>query len=196
LSYYGIPSFNEPFFNSNTIIFGDEKMPREKFAALLDHKKVSTGYTAFNQRFDLACLNDDLSPNTAYVKAAGDQADDEPKDEFPRADMYDYYVQENIYPELFKDIEGKLEFGKEGRDWNKFPKCVLLHGNKDVDGPLELSQAFVKEMGEKNAKLVEVEGAGHMFDDGLWLDDDSVEMNGVREAWALVEKAVTGRWHL
>lgn len=71
---------------------------------------------------------------------------------------------------------------------------MLLHGNKDVDGPLELSQAFVKIAGEKNAKLVEVEGAGHMFDDGLWLDDDNVEMKGVKEAWALVDKVVAGRW--
>lgn len=72
----------------------------------------------------------------------------------------------------------------------------MLHGNKDVDVPLEVSQAFVKEVGEKIAKLVEVEGVGHMFDDGLWLDDDSVGMKSVREAWALVDKAVTVRWHV
>lgn len=63
-------------------------MPREKFEALLDHKKVSTGYTAPSQRLDIACLNHDLSPNATYVKPADDQVDDEAKDEFPRPDMY------------------------------------------------------------------------------------------------------------
>ncbi|KAH9209401.1 Alpha/Beta hydrolase protein [Leptodontidium sp. 2 PMI_412] len=194
MTYYGIPSFNHAFFKSNTIIYGDEKMPKEKFAALFDDTNVSTGYTAPSQRFDVACLNADLSPNTLYVKPTAGEVDEEPSDEFPRPDLYDYYLQENTYPELFKELEGKLDFGSEGRDWKKFPKCVLLHGTKDVDGPLELSQAFVDEVGDKNARLVSVEGAGHMLDDGKWLDDEGVEMNGIKEAWALVDRALDGSW--
>ncbi|PVH69186.1 alpha/beta-hydrolase [Cadophora sp. DSE1049] len=194
MTYYGIPSFNHGFFKSNTIIYGVEKMPKEKFAALFDDTNVSTGYTAPSQRFDVACLNADLSPNTLYVKPKAGEVDEEPSNEFPRPDLYDYYLQENTYPELFKELEGKLDFGSGGKDWKKFPKCVLLHGTKDVDGPLELSQAFVDEVGDKNARLVSVEGAGHMLDDGKWLDDEGVEMKGIKEAWALVDRALDGSW--
>lgn len=62
-------------------------MPREKFATLLDHKKMSTGYTAPSHRFNLACLNNGISPNAVYIKPTGDPEDDKLKDEFPRPDM-------------------------------------------------------------------------------------------------------------
>ena len=201
LSYYGIPSFNHVFFNSNTIIYGDEKIPKEKFTAVFEDSDVSTGYTAPSKQFDLACLDEDLSSNSSNFpysepQQAGEvNQEQEPSTaELPRPDMYDYYLQENTYPALFKQLEGELHFGSEGRDWKNFPKCVLLHGTNDVDGPLELSQAFVDEVGDGNARLVRVEGAGHMFDEGKWLDDGGVEMEGVREAWALVDRALDGGW--
>lgn len=168
-------------------------MPKEKFSVLFAQTEVSTGYTSPSRRFDLKCLNADLTPNTDYVKPKPGDVIDE-SDGLLRPDLYDYYLQENTYPKLFGKLEGKLEFGKEGREWDKFPKCVLLHGTKDVDGPLELSQAFVDEVGDENARLVTVEGAEHMFDGGKWLDDESVEMKGVRETWALVDRALDGKW--
>jgi len=186
LSNYGIPSFKEPFFNTNHIIWGDEPQPLEKFTPLFDDKEIFTGYTAPNKSFDLASLNEDLTRNTSFENPKAQEPQE--GDNFPRPDVYDYYVQENKYPQLFNEIEKKIELSP------KFPKCVLLHGNADPDGPLELSEAFVKEVGEENAKLIVVENVGHCFDNGLYLEDGGVEMKAVKDAWKALDEVIEGTW--
>ena len=181
LSYYGIPSLNGSFFNSNHIIWGDQPQPHEKFAALLDSKDVYTGYTSIKQSFRLASLNEDLSPNKSHQVYTDEP---EPDDDLPRPDLYDYYVQENLYPEIFRNVEKKIELGPQ------IPKCVLLHGDDDPDAPLSLSEAFVEEVGEENASLIVVPGKGHCFDNGLFIDDEGVEMRAVRKAWELLDAVV------
>jgi pimeloyl-ACP methyl ester carboxylesterase len=105
-----------------------------------------------------------------------------------RPDLYDFYVQENLYPEIFKNVEVKIEVGPD------FPKCVLLHGNNDPDGPMALSEQFVTEVGQNTARLVVVDGAGHCFDDGYFLEDDVVEMRAVADAWRILDDVVNGKW--
>lgn len=181
LSYYGIPSFKHPFFNTNHIIWGDQPQPREKFAALLDSKQVYTGYTSVSRSFDLASLDEELKPNKSYQQPV-----DEPEadDRLPRPDLYDYYVQENLYPEIFKNVEKDVEPGPN------FPKCVLIHGDDDPDAPLSLSEAFVQEVGQDIASFVVAPGKSHCFDDGFFIDDEGVEMDAVRKAWALLDDVV------
>ena len=181
LSYYGIPSFKGPFFNSNHIIFGDQSQSREKLTSLLASKDIYTGHTPASRSFELASLNKDLTPSKSYQT---------PKDNpeldsgLLRPDLYDYYVQENLYPDIFQTVEKDVELGP------KFPKCVLLHGNNDPDVPLSVSEAFIQEVGEETASLIVVPVEGHCFDDGFFIDDESVEMRAVKEAWQLLDIVV------
>jgi len=128
-------------------------------------------------------LNTDLSPNKSYTKPA-DVEDPEADKELPRPDLYDYYVQENLYSEIFNPVEKDVELGPN------FPKCVLLHGDDDPDVPLSVSEAFVQEVGPENATLVVAPGKAHCFDNGFFIDDEGVEMQAVRKAWELLDGIV------
>ncbi|TAQ84247.1 hypothetical protein B7494_g7429 [Chlorociboria aeruginascens] len=182
LSIYGVTSFKNSFFSSSIVIGGATLITKERVSHLLSDTVIATGerdYPDIFYTFDLSCLKRDLSRNTAYKKPEFV----ENSEVLGRASLYDYFVQENRYPELIGDVEREL-------DANEGPKIIMLHGDADIDVPIELSQDLVKKVGDR-ARLVVVKGAGHAFDDGLFLEDkEKLGAKEIHETWGLLDEII------
>jgi pimeloyl-ACP methyl ester carboxylesterase len=180
LSYYGVPTFTSPFFASSHVIY--ESLKKSQVSHFLE-EAVSTGITGPEDAFDISCLLDNGSPNPAYTKPKATREEEQP---LQRGMLYDYLVQENLYPSIL----GNVGIDFKGEIWdttleNTMPKVVMVHGDKDIDVPIDLEREVISVLRENRARLVIVKRAGHNFDDGLYWDDKGLE--GVREAWRLLD---------
>jgi hypothetical protein len=137
-------TFKHDFFRSGHI-YGDEPVKKEDVQDFLDEDFFSTGYTSVRQAFDVDCLNADGTRNLEYEKPKSDIHD------FPlRAYLWDWFVQENTLPGLFKEIDKDFE----DEAWKNLPPTVLIHSGADVDVPQSLSQMANRVIGRSISSLI------------------------------------------
>lgn len=182
LSYYGVPTFTAPLFSSNHVFW--ERLEKPQISQFLE-ESVQIGETGAEDSFDIACLNDDYAPNLTYVKPVANQEAELGMD---RGMLYDWFVQENLYPDLMGMVDNPSKTWAWLKDNSESPKIIMIHGNKDDDVPVELPTAAEKVFGKENARLVIVEGEKHNFDVGLYWDDKGLEM--VRSAWNILDTVI------
>jgi hypothetical protein len=194
-SYYGSPNFHAPFFRSSRIV-NPEPVKYSELTYIYDDKVVSTGLTAPSDAFDPTCLTPELKRNPKWVRST-EELPALAEGFKPRGWLYDYFVQENRYPVLFPDVWrdfSAVQGAAKGVARDGFPKVVMIHGDEDIDVPLELASDFEKflkgELGDGSARLVVVKGVAHSFDDGLFLEDETPEMHAIKEAWRLLDNIV------
>ena len=72
--------------------------------------------------------------------------DEEGKSGFERMALVLWFIQTNAYPE--KALLGIVDKGLGEEGWKDFPGTVLVHGDKDVVVPYELSVELSKVIGE------------------------------------------------
>lgn len=183
LSYYGIPTFSHPFFNKSHVFY--EPILESQVSHFLN-EIVQVGETNPEAAFDLSCLNDDGSPNPAYERRKPLQVGGE--ETLDRGMLYDYFTEKNLFPSLIGLLGKPFEDGSWSKKEITHPKIIMIHGDADVDVPIELQQAAADELGPERAKLVVVPGMEHNFDVGLYWDD--AKLLKVKEAWRLLDQVV------
>lgn len=96
-------------------------------------------------------LSKDYSKNPKYQLpllegGVGDEIDAKVTEQglklLERSDLYDYFVQEGFYAKSFERIERAQAISRK-----EFPKTVIVHGNADVDVPVDLSVDFAEKHG-------------------------------------------------
>ncbi|RDW80392.1 hypothetical protein BP5796_05090 [Coleophoma crateriformis] len=182
LSYYGIPTFSHPLFNKSHVFF--EPVVELQVAHFLN-EDMQLGETEPHAIFDLSCLNDDGSPNPTYERPKTLRVEGE--EPFPRGMLYDYFTEKNLYPSLIGPLDEPFRDGSWSKELTR-PKFIMIHGDADVDVPIELQQAIADELGPERARLLVVPGVEHNFDEGLYWDDERLVK--IREAWGLLDQVV------
>lgn len=132
----------------------------------------------------------DFSKNPDFVAPKGtNSAEDEFHDN--RGLLYDYYTYNNAFIKLLGDTD-------PGYDWavtddvrrKKWPQTVIFHGNEDYDVELDVSEDMKKKLGDR-VDLFIAEGKPHLFERGLFLEDDDSGMKAVKEAIARLDEIVS-----
>lgn len=131
LSFYSVPTFKHDFFRTGHI-FGDEPMKKDEMQPYLDENFFSTGSTSQQESFDIKCLSADGSQNMEYEKPQAIEGEGFPM----RGMLYDWFVQENMFPDLVKGVDK----GFEDEAWKTFPPTVFILAGADEDVPPSLSE--------------------------------------------------------
>lgn len=116
-------------------------MQQAQIQAFLDEPAI-IGSTPNSRAFHTSSLNSDLSRNLEFVMPK----DEEGKNGFERMALVLWFIQNNVYPE--KDMLGSVDKGLSDEGWKDFPGTVLVHGDKDMVVPYELSIDVSKIIGK------------------------------------------------
>ncbi|CZR63997.1 uncharacterized protein PAC_13894 [Phialocephala subalpina] len=179
LTYYGITSMSDTFFNSN-VQLGPSPIGWERVKSFYS-ESTTLGSTSPSKKFDPDCLLPDLSRNPAWKSP-------EPEQELPpRIALVPWLLQENQFPELMSEVDWDLEDGS----WKEFPPTILVHGDKDSVAPYELSVRLVEAIGQPPAKLFTAVGQDHAFDESFFFGDPGLSV--IEEAWITLGEAVKAK---
>lgn len=123
------------FFRTNRV-HEAQSMTQGRIQKFLD-EAPNSGYTPPAHAFDHSCLLPDLSPNPDWTcpEEDGQQL---------RVDLFPYLLEQNMYPELLKEVDKNLE----DEVWKSYPPFITVHGDQDVDAPYESSVNVCKVIGE------------------------------------------------
>jgi len=137
-------------------------------------------------QFSVDCLDSTLSRNFDYQNPP----EKGPRIGYGRPDIYDWLVQENLYPKIFEKVEGNFDLRE--REDEEAPKLVMLHCADDVDVPFACAKDYASACGKNTVRLVEIRGTGgdHMFDKGLFLEDGGEVLERIKEAWGFLDNVV------
>ncbi|RDW88353.1 hypothetical protein BP6252_00385 [Coleophoma cylindrospora] len=179
LTYYGISTVSDSFYSSNTLIHTSSPIPYSRISHFLT-EEMTSGSTPRSIAFNPACLllSGNIDPHYVWP---------EPEDidwNRIRPVLYNYLVQENMLPDMLKDVDHPLT----SESWKKFPDTIMIHGTIDELVPYSCSKNLVDAIGSEKAQLFTIEGVGHSFDSGRLLG--SPDLAGAEKAWRALDAVV------
>lgn len=109
-------------------------MQESKIQKFLD-EAVTVGFIPASRMFDPSCLKAGLGRNEEFegMREEGDNGHP------ARLALAKWLLQTNPFPELMGEMDKNLE--EQG--WRGFPGTVLVHGDKDMAVPVEMSECLV-----------------------------------------------------
>ncbi|KAK1829804.1 Alpha/Beta hydrolase protein [Podospora conica] len=196
LSITGIPTFHHPFFTSSRLLPPDP-IPEDDVAAFLSRSKddVTVGRHPWDRAavFRLASLlpsgarNPEFDPATAPLP----EGNDGPAE---RGLLYDYFVYENLFPDLIGGREVDRGFdAPEAEGLDKWPVTVMIQGDADDDVDPAVCRDVAEKLGGR-AMLFVAEGKGHLFERSKFLEEVEADegLLAVRRAMEALDGVVKG----
>ena len=153
------------------------------------------------QIFDLVMLNPDGSKNEKYVPASDNSVPSKEVSfkrqktsaQIRRGMLWAYYVHRNLFPSLVGAVDPGFTEATEANKHHRlaWPRTIVIHGDADKDFPLEGSLWMRDSIGEDRVKVFVARRKDHLFELGLFLEDEAEEMGVVRDVLRALDVAVS-----
>ncbi|OAA69703.1 pirin [Cordyceps fumosorosea ARSEF 2679] len=198
LSIAGINTFTHPFYRSSVLLTPSPTPPSAVAPALSPDSPLMVGRSVPNGHdgaasFRVSALREDGARDPAWTppvvedaRTEGQRAVDE-----ARGLLYRYLVHGNEWPGMTAALDGGREWdGWETERRGRWPRTVVVHGDRDEAVPLAVSERLREVMGGERVTVLVAEGRDHLFERALFLEDEEPGMDAVRAAAAKLVEVV------